>query len=284
MQWLRELASAAGAPLIDVHADADHHRSVFTLAGPGPQDAVLAARHLAAAVAERGSIVGHEGAHPRFGVLDVVPFVALTGSPAERSQAVDAARAFGEWWASRFGVPVFCYDEADPEGRDLPQTRYHAFSSRDPDFGPGLPHPRLGATAVGARKPLIACNCTLDIADVTVARTIAHEIRERDGGLPGVRALGFFLAGPRRAQVSMNLVDLDRTSLQTAVERVRELARRNDTTVASLELVGLLPSAELERCSDQFVQWSGIGRAATVEARVGNGPRRWPGEPAAPAG
>jgi glutamate formiminotransferase len=146
MDRLRAVAKACGPSLVDVHADSDHHRSVFTLAGPGSRDAVPGARALAAAVAEQCSIVGHEGEHPRFGALDVVPFVALGGTNAERLHAAEEARAFGEWWAREFAVPVFLYDDADPEGRDLPNARSTSFRSRKPDFGPSAPHPRLGAT------------------------------------------------------------------------------------------------------------------------------------------
>ena len=198
MDRLLTIARACGPSLVDVHADADHHRSVFTLAGPGAHDAVPAARSLAAAVAEQCSIVDHDGEHPRFGALDVVPFVALGGTRVERAQAADEARAFGEWWADEFAVPVFLYDDADPEHRDLPSARSTSFRSRAPDFGPSAPHPRLGATAVGARRPLVACNCVLVTRDVSVARRIARDVRERNGGLRGVRASGSSSRGSGR--------------------------------------------------------------------------------------
>ncbi len=275
---LRWIGQAAGASLIDVHADADHHRSVFTLAGPGSRDACDATRTLAAAVAERISIVGHEGEHPRFGALDVVPFVSIGGTNAERAQAADEARAFGEWWAREFAVPVFLYDDADPEKRDLPHARTHGFKSRQPDFGPPEPHPRLGATAVGARQPLIAINCVLVSRDIADARRIARSMRERDGGMRGVRSLGFYLSDRRRAQVSMNLTDIDHTGMQDACLHVRELAQRIGTDVAEIELVGLVPRRELDRCSDDFLVWSGIDATSTIEARIGLGPRSWPGD------
>ncbi len=279
MKRLLTIARACGPSLIDVHADPDHHRSVFTLAGPGPRDAVDGARALAAAVAEQCSIAEHEGEHPRFGALDVVPFVALGGTKAERAQAADEARAFGEWWAREFAVPVFLYDDADAEGRDLPNARSTSFRSRNPDFGPAEPHKRLGATAVGARRPLVACNCVLISRDVSVARRIARDMRESSGGLRGVRALGFYLADTNRAQVSMNLVELERTGVQDACLHVRDLARRHGTDVASVELVGLIPGRDLDRCTDDFLQWSRLDAESTIEVRVGNGPRWWPGDP-----
>jgi glutamate formiminotransferase len=279
MQRLLAIARSCGPSLVDVHADADHHRSVFTLAGPGGRDAVDGARALAGAVAEQCSIVGHAGEHPRFGALDVVPFVALGGTSAERGQAADEARAFGEWWARAYAVPVFLYDDADPEARDLPNARSTSFRGRRPDFGPAEPHPRLGATAVGARRPLVACNCVLVSRDISVARRIARELRERSGGLVGVRALAFFLPEAGRAQVSMNLFDLDHTGIEDACMQVRNLARRYGTDVAGVELVGLIPRRDLEQCTDEFLQWSRLDAASTIEGRVGNGPRWWPGDP-----
>ncbi|GIU85536.1 MAG: glutamate formiminotransferase [Acidimicrobiia bacterium] len=276
VEALRAIASACGPSLLDVHADRDHNRSVFTLAGPGARDAEGAARGLARAVAERLTIVGHEGVHPRFGALDVVPFVALGGTDAERQLAAMTARAFARWWSDTYGVPVFCYDDADAQRRDLPHARRHAFRSRAPDFGPAAPHPRLGATAVGARAPLVAVNLLLVTRDVVVARRIARRMRERDGGLPGVRALGFLLESERRAQVSLNLVDLTRTGLEEACLHVRDLARQEHTEVARVELVGLVPRAELDRCSDEFLAWSGLDAESTVEARIGRPPRRLP--------
>jgi glutamate formiminotransferase len=265
---LRAIAERSGASLVDVHTDADHHRSVFTLAGPGPHDAETAARHLADAVAETISISDHDGVHPYLGALDVVPFVALGGTKVEASQASDAARAFGQWWAEAHQVPVFFYDDADDEHRDLPHVRRHAFVSRAPDFGPDAPHPTLGATAVGARKPLIAINLLLATPDIAVARRIAREIRESDGGLPGVRALGLMLASAGLPQVSMNLVDLDRTGLEDACLTVRELARRAHTEVVSVEVVGLIPRFELDRCSDEFLRWADIDVTCAIEARI----------------
>jgi glutamate formiminotransferase len=278
---LRAVADGCGASLVDVHSDPDHHRSVFTLAGPGPDDAGPAARDLAGAVAAHISIAEHDGVHPRLGALDVVPFVALGGTEVDRAHAADAAREFGKWWAETREVPVFFYDDADPDNRDLPSVRRDAFKTRMPDFGPDAPHPALGATAVGARKPLVAINVLLVTRDVAVARRVAREIRGRDGGLPGVRALGLLLESKGQSQVSMNLVDLDRTGIEVACLAVRELARREHTDVASVELVGLVPRADLDRCSGEFLAWAGIDASATIEARVGHGPRRRPGEEAA---
>ncbi len=276
---LRAIADASGRALLDVHTDADHHRSVFTLAGPGDGDAVVAARALADAVEARVSIAGYDGVHPFLGALDVVPFVGLHESADERGAAVRAAREFGAWWAETHGVPVFLYDDADPSTRDLPRTRREAFTTRPPDFGPDTPHPTLGASAVGARRPLVAVNVWLATDDVAIARRIAGEVRERDGGLPGVRALGLALASRGQVQVSMNLVDLARTGVEPAVTEVRDRARRESTEVTVVELVGLLPRTELDRCSAAFREWAGIGDETAIETRIGHGPRALPGDP-----
>lgn len=261
---LDRLAAACGPALLDRHADADHHRSVFTVGGPlaAVEPAV---RRLAAAVAEHVSLEGHAGVHPRFGALDVVPFVAL--DPAGREEAAAAARGFAAWWAGR-GVPVFLYDDADPARRSLPAARRDAFRARRPDLGPREPHPALGATAVGARRPLVALNCELDTADAGVADRIARAVRETGGGLPGVRALGFLLAGRGRAQVSMNLVDLDATGVEAVCRRVRDLAGAEGAGVTRVELVGLLPGSELDRCSAEFLAWSALDPDATIERRL----------------
>ena len=260
---LRALSAACGGDLLDLHVDVDHHRSVFTLAGDHTADAV---RSLTLEVAARLDLARHAGVHPRIGVLDVVPFVAVDGTT--RDEAVDAAHEFGAWVADALAVPVFFYDRADVEARSLPATRRDAFTVRAPDRGPAQPHPSLGAVAVGARAPLVAVNCELARDDLALARAIASQVRERDGGLPGVRALGLHLDSVQRAQVSMNLVALERTGLQEACRAVDALARDAGTSVARVELVGLLPAAELARCDEEFRAWSGIGPEQTLESRI----------------
>jgi glutamate formiminotransferase len=260
-----ELARACGPSLLDVHADADHHRSVLTLAGPGAADAAVAVRALARAAVDRLDLREHDGVHPRLGVVDVVPFVALDELPAV---AVDAAQSFGRWLASELGVPVFFYGEADTDGRTLPDVRRDAFSRRAPDVGPSTPDPRTGATAVGARPPLVAVNCRLDRDDVTLARSIARAVRARDGGLPGVRALGFRLDSVGAAQVSMNVTELAATGVEAACTAVRELAGAAGAAVDVVELVGLLPDAEYDRWSDRFRSWTGLGPGVTIGARL----------------
>jgi glutamate formiminotransferase len=262
---LDALTRAAGPTVLDVHADPDHNRAVFTLGGE-PADVEPAARELAREAAAGLDLHEHDGAHPRLGVIDVVPFVALTPTPRVLARA--AAHHYARWSSQELRVPVFLYDDADSQHRTLPQARRDAFVRREPDLGPAAPHPRLGATAVGARPPLVAVNCDLASDDVELARRIARAVRERNGGLPGVRALGLALASRRRAQVSMNLVALEQTGLEAACTAVRDHAAAAGIDIARLELVGLMPAAELERCSDEFRAWSGISASSTIEARV----------------
>lgn len=264
-RMLDALSAACGPALLDRHVDADHHRSVFTLAGPGEHAAEEAARALARAVAALVDLHGHHGVHPRLGALDVVPFVPLDEPMAA---AAGAAQAFAAWIARELGVPTFLYDAADPLGRSLPALRRDAFHARGPDHGPDAPHPHLGAVAVGARRLLVAVNCWLASGDATTARAVAAAVRERDGGLPGVRALGFGLPRSRGAQVSMNLVDLERTGIEAACTEVRDRAAAVGDQVTRVELVGLLPAAELERTSPEFRAWARLDADRTIEARL----------------
>jgi glutamate formiminotransferase len=218
-------------------------------------------------VAERLDLSGHDGVHPRLGALDVVPFVALDEPP---EVAVETARAFGGWLAAELAVPTFFYGGADPERRPLPALRRDAFETRAPDAGPSAPHPRLGAAAVGARAPLVAVNCWLDRDDLALARQIAAAVREAgsDGGCRGVRALGFRLPEAGGVQVSMNVTDLGATGVEAACTAVRDRAEALGAGVREVEWVGLLPEAELARCSAAFRSWAGLGPSQTIEARL----------------
>jgi len=272
---LAALAAACGRSLLDVHPDPDHNRSVFTLAGPGFRDAETAVAALARSVATQLDLTHHEGVHPRIGMLDVVPFCALD---EDHEVAASAAIGFAEWAVSELAVPVFLYDDADPLRRSLPELRAEAFLKRAPDLGPPAPHPTLGAVAVGARPALVALNCWLDTNDVTVAGRIAAKVRERDGGLGGVRALGLLLESENVVQVSMNLVDLPVTGVEAAVSEVRRLASRDDWEVTRVEIVGLMPTRELERCSGEFRGWADLGPDLTIEARLAAGATEAPGD------
>jgi glutamate formiminotransferase len=237
---------AAGGDEPELAAEAARRRGERAAGGDGPELAAEAARRRG----ERAA--GGDG-------------LELAG---------EVARRWGERAADELGVPVFLYGAADPEGRTLPDVRRTAFRERRPDFGPHVPHPTAGAMAVGARPVLVAVNCELAAggggleADLAVAKAVAGVVRERNGGLPGVRALGFALASKGRAQVSMNLTDLAATGVEAACEAVRRAAAEREGAVMAVELVGLLPAAELERCSGEFLAWSGLSADRTIEARL----------------
>ncbi|MCU1459551.1 MAG: glutamate formiminotransferase [Actinomycetia bacterium] len=264
---LGALDAAAGDALLDRHSDADHHRSVFTLADPSIEVVSHAARSLARAVAAAIDLTRHSGVHPRFGALDVVPFVTLDPRPGAIAATVEHARGFAAWAASELGIPAFLYDLADPLGRDLPTTRRDAFTDRAPDMTPDAERTRLGAVAVGARDPLVAVNVELERGDLELARAVARAVRARNGGLPGVRSLAFPLPSSGRVQVSMNLVDLDATGLEAACGAVRSRVEARGGAVHRIELVGLIPASELPRCSKEFRLANDLGPAATVEGR-----------------
>ncbi|MEQ1788570.1 MAG: glutamate formiminotransferase [Acidimicrobiales bacterium] len=246
---LASLAAAVPADLLDVHTDADHHRTVFTLVGE------RAPRALASRAIELLDLRPHDGAHPRLGVVDVVPFVPLAGSSMEAALA--AREEFATWLAAEHGVPVFLYG---PE-RPLPEVRRRAFRDLSPDMGPNTPHPTAGATCVGARPPLVAYNVWL--ADVTVseARAIAAAIRR-----PALRALG--LAVGDAVQVSMNLVAPREVGPAEAFDLVAAQLAGTHGAVDRSELVGLLPEAVLQRTPED--RWEALDLSAdrTIEARL----------------
>lgn len=243
-----------GVRLVDVHMDPDHHRSVLTFLG-APGDVEGAAVSLAAAVARSVDMRAHHGIHPRLGALDVLPFVPLRA--LTMAEAVEIARRAGRTIALAHDLPVYFYGAAatSPARRLLPAIRAGEYEGLPekladpawrPDAGPARFNPRLGATAVGARAPLVAFNVWLDSPDVQVARAIARVVRESSGGLPGVQAMGVPLARRGLVQVSMNLLDYRRTSLARAFDAVEAEASRRGVAVSRGELVGLAPRAAFE--------------------------------------
>ncbi len=242
------LTSVSGVRLLDVQADASHHRSVFTFVAP-PDAAVEAAFRAIRTAQERIDLTRHAGEHPRMGATDVVPFVPLEGATME--DCVALARRLGERVGTELGIPVYLYARAAtrPERERLPDVRKGEFeglreaigtdAARAPDFGPARIHPTAGATAIGARPFLVAYNVYLAGGDVALAKAIAKSLRTSDGGLPAVQAKGFDVEG--EPQVSMNLLDLDATPLHAAFDAVDAAARRAGASAARSELVGLVP-------------------------------------------
>jgi len=245
------LAAAPGIALANVHADPDHHRSVFTFLGP-PDAVAAAALALAGTVVAELDMRAHQGIHPRVGALDVLPFVPLAG--ATMAEAVALAHRVGHAVAERHALPVYYYGEAArrPERRGVRELRrgeYEGLAARlagedgRPDDGPARFDARSGAALVGARDVLVAYNVWLAGDDLDVARAIARGVRESGGGLPAVQALGLPLASRRRVQVSMNLVDYKKTPIPAAFDRVSAEARRRGVAIEHAELVGLAPRA-----------------------------------------
>jgi len=266
-------AFSQGADLLDVHADADHHRSVFTLVG---EDAALVDALLAgiAAATARIDLREHVGVHPRVGAADVVPLVPLV--PDDMARAMEAAHALAARVGAELDLPVFLYGEVGDRQRPAYFRRggLEGLSARVelgelvPDAGPHEIDPRSGAVLVGARHVLIAYNLDLATDDVAVARSVAGAVRHSSGGMPGLQAIGLDLPEAGRVQVSMNVVDVDAAPLHEVVERVRAAARERGVEVAGGELVGLVPERVVEAAAAAGVELPGIDESQILERRL----------------
>ena len=286
-----EIVTAFAVPgvlVLDRSSDPDHHRTVITLMGQGPAlvDAAVAG---ARACARLIDLNHHRGVHPRMGALDVLPFVPfgaetrLRGGDDPDLDCAGLAERAGRRIAAEVGVPVFLYGAAarHPGWTALPEVRGRGFETlraapdRVPDFGgPGL-HPTAGATAAGAREVLIAYNVELADADLALARKIASAVRERDGGLPAVRAMGVPLAhrgGPpvdrALVQVSMNLLDWRATPPAAAYAAVAALAGENGARVEASEIVGLAPAGALDGVDPADLRLRGFAPDMLLESRL----------------
>jgi glutamate formiminotransferase len=267
-------AFTRGARLLDRHSDADHDRSVFTLAGePGPLTEALASG--AAEAIEAIDMRGYSGVHPAIGALDVCPVVWFDRGDRDtaRTEAVAVAEQIGG-----LGVPVFLYGELAREPGRAERAYFRNGGLAElwlrmesgelrPDFGPAMPHATAGATLVTARPPLAAFNVELDSGDVEVARSVAAGLREAGGGLPGVRAIGLLLSSGR-AQVSTNVHDPLAVPLGEVVERVRELAAPLGARPSEAELVGLIPQASLRDYPADVPMRAFDPQRHTIEARL----------------
>jgi glutamate formiminotransferase/glutamate formiminotransferase/formiminotetrahydrofolate cyclodeaminase len=262
-------ALASAARVLDRHVDADHNRSVFTLVGEG--DALVEALAAGVSVAvERIDLRSHEGIHPRIGAADIVPIVPL--EPADFDEADRIARNVGARLGA-LGLPVFLY--APPErgpayyrrgGLAALEARLGA-GELAPDFGEGILHPTAGAVIVGARAPLIALNVNLR-GDAAVARAVARAVRERDGGLPGVRALGLDLPRAGVVQVSMNIEDWVASPPHVVVGRVAAEAEARGAEVLGSELVGLMPAGAAAAAAGGALRIEGFDLSRVLELRL----------------
>ncbi len=276
----RAITSIPGVRLLDVQADAAHNRSVFTFVAP-PEAAVEAALRAMRVATERIDLTRHAGEHPRMGATDVVPFVPVRDVTMD--DCVALARRLAQRAAGELHIPVYLYARAAtrPERERLPDIREGEFEglrdrigkdpAADPDFGPRRIHPTAGATAIGARPFLVAFNIYLDTSDVAIAKEMAKKIRTSSGGLPAVQASGFEVGG--KAQVSMNLLDIDVTSPATAFAAVDAEARVRRVAILKSEVVGLVPERALVGAGAAYLRLpDAAGHLLEAKIRAVEGP------------
>jgi len=264
-----------GVYLLDREMDADHNRCVITLVGEREPIQEAAVRGVGKA-AELIDLTKHQGAHPRMGAADVVPFIPIDGVTIE--DCVAMARHVGEQIWKRHQVPVYLYEAAatTPERANLENIRRGQFEgirdeiatnpARKPDYGEPRVHPTAGATGVGARKFLIAYNVFLNTTDVDIAKKIAKAVRFSSGGFRFVKGAGFLVRG--LAQVSMNLTDFEQTPAHRVFEYVKREAARYGVTPVSSEIVGLIPKKALEQAAEWFLQIENFDSSLILENRL----------------
>jgi glutamate formiminotransferase len=270
-----EAMKIPGVYLLDREMDADHNRSVITLVGEREVIQEAAIRGVGKA-AELIDLTTHQGAHPRMGAADVIPFIPLDGVTLEDCVAM-AKTVAAEIW-KRYEIPVYLYEAAaaTPERQNLENIRRGQFEgirdeiatnpARKPDFGEPRVHPTAGATVVGARKALIAYNVFLNTADVDVAKRIAKAVRASSGGFRFVKGAGFLVRG--MAQVSMNLTDFEQTPIHRVFEFVKREAARYGAAPVSSEIVGLIPKRALEQAAEWFLQVENFDSSLILENRL----------------
>ena len=264
-----------GVYLLDREMDADHNRCVITLVGNRDAIAEAAIRGVGKA-AELIDLNQHQGAHPRLGAADVIPFIPIEGVTLEDCVAIARHVALEIW--SRYKIPVYLYEAAAtrPERQNLENIRRGQFEGirteiatnpeRMPDFGDAALHPTAGATVVGARKALIAYNVYLNTSDVEVAKKVGKAIRFSSGGLRYVKGMGIMCKG--LAQVSMNLTDFEQTPMARAFEFVKREAARYGVMPVSSEIVGLIPKKALEEAAEWFLQIENFDSSMVLENRL----------------
>lgn len=275
LEAIAESFRVPGLSLLEYSGDVDHNRSVFTAAGTasGIEEGLLRAIRCAR---DHIDLRTHKGEHPRIGATDVVPLIPIEGVTVE--ECVALSRKIGSRIWSELGIPVYLYEfSATREHcRNLADVRAGGFEGlsgkmRDPlwtpDFGGNAPHLTAGAVVLGVRNPLIAYNFLLNTEDIKIAREIAHVIRERDGGLPCVKALGMMLEG-QGAQVSVNLTDYRVTGLYEVFNAVETEARRRGAWVVASELIGLVPDAAMQDAAAKFLKMGNYQPGKILENKL----------------
>lgn len=271
----KEVQHSPGVKLLHVASDPDHHRTVFSFIGE-PEAVQRASLALARKALKLIDMRLHHGAHPRLGAVDVVPFIPIQGVTMQ--EAVHVAREVGRR-LGELGVPVYFYEEAAtlPERKDLPSIRKGEYEGlpqklRDPrwrpDAGPDRFDPKIGASVVGARFPLIAYNVNLRTTDLALAKEIAKKVRFKDGGFPHVRAMGVELKEKGMVQVSMNLTNYRVTGIHKVFDFIREEALRRGVEVEETELVGLIPLSAVEDLFTHYLKCRDFSVHQIIEQRV----------------
>jgi glutamate formiminotransferase / formiminotetrahydrofolate cyclodeaminase len=271
------MREVSGVFLLDRESDADHNRSVITLAGE-PEAVAEAALRGVGKASELIDLTKHSGAHPRLGATDVVPFIPIEGVAIEDCIAL-AKKVGREIW-NRFQIPVYFYEAAAqrPDRTNLENIRKGQFEGvreevlrnpdRAPDIGDPRLHPTAGATVVGARKFLIAYNINLNTADIEIAKRIGKNIRFSNGGLRYVKAMGVDLKARHLAQVSINLTDFEQTPIHRVFEMVKREAERYGVSIVGSEVVGLIPKKAIETTADFYLQLENFSAAQVLENRL----------------
>jgi len=271
------IRSVPGIKILDVEMDPDHNRSVVTFTG-NKETIQEGAFRGARAARELIDLNNHKGQHPRMGALDVLPFVPISGVTLD--DCVEIADKVGVRIARELKIPVYMYEAAakKAERKNLENVRRGEFEglreailkdeSRYPDYGPRMIHPTAGATAVGARMPLIAFNVNLKSSDVSIAKMIAKKIRASSGGLPCVKALGFMLANRGMAQISMNLTDYTVTSVSEVYEAIEKEAEAAGVEIAEGEVVGLIPLDAVCDVVSRFLKVGNFTSNQVLERRI----------------
>ncbi len=270
------LRAVPGLRVLDVQSDATHNRSVFTLAGTAAGLTAGIPKLFEGAIAAI-DLRTHKGEHPRLGAVDVVPFIPIDG--VTMPECVALARTIAAGVATRFGLPVYLYEDAssDPARKNLEDIRRGEFEGLAakmaqpawaPDFGPAAPHASAGASVIGARMPLIAYNINLATNRLDVAKKIAAAIRMSSGGLRFVKAMGIPLEDRGIVQVSMNLTNYEKTPMYRVFDLVKREAERYGVQVLESEIVGLVPSAALTQTAEYFLRLDGFSSGQILEKKL----------------
>ncbi len=271
-----EVRKIKGVKLLDYSSDEDHNRTVVTFVGD-PQNIKEAAFNLAKKASELIDMAVHKGGHPRMGATDVMPFIPV--SDVTMAECVDIAKEVGRRIGNELGIPVYLYEDAASADyrknlADIRKGQYEGFFEKikqpewEPDFGPSEINAKSGATAVGARVPLVAFNVNLGTSNIDIANKIAKTVRFLGGGLRFVKAMGVKLEERNIVQVSMNLVNYEKTAIYRAYEMVKMEAKRYGVSVVGTEVIGLLPMKALIDCAEYYLQLEDFSIEQVLEKRI----------------